>query len=142
MRTIIAGSRTITDYFVVNRVIAASKFPITVVVSGTAQGVDKLGEQWAENNMLPVARYPANWKEQGKSAGYQRNALMASNADALIACWDGESKGTKHMIDIAKKAGLKVFVCLCVTKETINGPLRGLKADNIFFDDLGDNNGS
>jgi dissimilatory sulfite reductase (desulfoviridin) alpha/beta subunit len=35
---------------------------------------------------------------------------MAENADALIAVWDGESRGTKMMIDIAKKKGLKVFV--------------------------------
>jgi hypothetical protein len=35
---------------------------------------------------------------------------MADNADGLIAFWDGKSKGTKHMIDIATKGGLKVRV--------------------------------
>ena len=43
-------------------------------------------------------------------AGYLRNKQMAEYADALIAFWDGESKGTKHMIDLAKKNGLKVRI--------------------------------
>ena len=39
-----------------------------------------------------------------------RNQVMADHADALIAVWDGASKGTADMIDRAKKRGLKVFV--------------------------------
>ena len=35
---------------------------------------------------------------------------MANYADALIAFWDGNSKGTKHMIELAKSRGLKVYV--------------------------------
>lgn len=35
---------------------------------------------------------------------------MAEIADALIAFWDGSSKGTKHMIDIAKNKNLLVRV--------------------------------
>jgi hypothetical protein len=35
---------------------------------------------------------------------------MAKYADALIAVWDGKSRGTKNMIDEAKKLGLKVYV--------------------------------
>lgn len=35
---------------------------------------------------------------------------MAQNADALVAFWDGKSRGTKHMIDLADKYGLKVRV--------------------------------
>ena len=31
---------------------------------------------------------------------------MAQVADAVIAFWDGESHGTKHMIDIAEEKGL------------------------------------
>ncbi len=44
---------------------------------------------------------------------------MASNADALIALWDGTSKGTKGMIDLAKKRGLKVFVQYILTNERL-----------------------
>lgn len=35
---------------------------------------------------------------------------MAEVADALIAFWDGESHGTKHMIDIMNNKNLKVRV--------------------------------
>ena len=37
---------------------------------------------------------------------------MAHNADALIAIWDGYSKGTEHMIDLARTFGLQTFVYL------------------------------
>lgn len=110
MRTIIAGSRDITNITSVYRAIAESEFTITLVLSGCARGVDELGEQYADYMNIPIQRFPANWDEYGKSAGYIRNQLMADSADALIAVWDGVSKGTKHMIDIAHKKGLKVFV--------------------------------
>lgn len=110
MKTIIAGSRTIYDYNCLKNAIAASKFNISTVISGTAKGADKLGEIYAKNRKIPLEQFPANWNKYGKSAGYIRNAEMAKNADALIALWDGKSKGTKHMIDIANKNNLIVFI--------------------------------
>ena len=111
MRTIIAGSRNIIDsYRAVEQATAESGFDISSVISGTARGIDEAGEAWAADNMIACHKYPADWKAHGKSAGYKRNQQMAENADALIAIWDGESKGTKHMIDIAERKGLKVFV--------------------------------
>ena len=55
------------------------------------------------------------WTEVFKSRdsqqiGYIRNEEMAKNADALVAFWDGESHGTKHMIELANRYGLKVRV--------------------------------
>ena len=38
-----------------------------------------------------------------------RNAQMADYADILLAFWDGESKGTKHMINLAEKKDLDVY---------------------------------
>lgn len=35
---------------------------------------------------------------------------MAQNADALVAFWNGESRGTKYMIDLAKRYNLKVRI--------------------------------
>jgi hypothetical protein len=46
----------------------------------------------------------------GKSAGYKRNHEMLAAATGLIAFWDGRSRGTAHMIHIAREAGLKVVV--------------------------------
>jgi len=110
MNTIIAGSRTITDPSTVVQAITASGWNITRVLSGLAKGVDKLGMDWADRNGIPVDEYPAHWELEGKRAGYLRNERMAESADALIAIWDGRSKGTGHMIDIARREGLRVFV--------------------------------
>jgi hypothetical protein len=110
MRTIIAGSRNVTDYNIINFVMFKIDWKPTEIISGTANGVDKLGEQWAIKNNIPLKQYPADWNKYGKSAGYKRNLLMAENADALVAIWDGISKGTKHMIDIAKKKNIKTFI--------------------------------
>jgi hypothetical protein len=49
--------------------------------------------------------FPPDWKKYGKSAGYRRNKEMAEVADALVAFWDGKSKGTANMIDLMRKAG-------------------------------------
>lgn len=110
MRTIIAGSRGIDVLGVVGDAVEASDIQISVVLSGTARGVDRLGEAWAALEGIEVERYPANWDLHGRAAGYRRNEVMAKKADALIAVWDGESRGTKHMIDLAREQGLKVFV--------------------------------
>ncbi len=120
MRTIIAGSRTITKQETANFGIQTAPFSeeITEVVSGRAKGVDILGENWAIKNNKPIKFFPvtsADWETHGKKAGMLRNQKMGDYADALIAIWDGESKGTKHMIDYARKKGLRVFVYV-VTK--------------------------
>jgi len=117
MKTIIAGSRTITDMAHISEAVDESGFEITEVVSGCADGVDKLGEEWADWMGLPVKRFPADWKQYGKSAGYQRNEEMARYADALIAIWDGSSKGTAHMIDIAKKSKTMLIWVVNLSKE-------------------------
>lgn len=114
IRIIIAGSRTITDYkkFKYHCLKALEKYKdydITIV-SGGAKGVDKLGERLAKEEGYRLSVYPANWEKYGKKAGYIRNIEMAKNADALIAVWDGKSKGTAHMIDIAKQYGLLTYI--------------------------------
>lgn len=113
MKVIIAGSRDITNYSLVEKAVQESDFTITEVVSGCCRGVDQLGEQWATEHSVSVARFPANWSVHYKAAGPIRNKEMAEYADALIALWDGQSKGTKNMIDTAKKLGLKVFIYAC-----------------------------
>lgn len=110
MKVIIAGSRELNDFLLVQEAVHASTFKITEVVSGTARGVDKQGEAWASLHDIPIKRFPANWKQYGRGAGHIRNAEMAEYADALIAVWDGKSPGTKNMIELARKHNLKVFI--------------------------------
>jgi predicted Rossmann fold nucleotide-binding protein DprA/Smf involved in DNA uptake len=87
-----------------------SKFDITEVISGAASGVDGLGERWAKENGVPVSQYRADWKKYSRRAGPIRNQRMATVADALVAVWDGQSRGTANMIAIALRRGLKVYV--------------------------------
>lgn len=117
MKTIIAGSRTISDLSVINIAVQASGFHISVVVEGEAKGVDSLAKLWAEANGIPVTEFKADWRRFGRGAGPIRNEQMAKFADGLIAIWDGQSPGTKNMIALGEELGLKVFVF----KHTPNG---------------------
>lgn len=114
MKVIIAGGRTFNDYDLLCQTCdkALSLQTEIEIVSGTANGADKLGEKYANEKGHPIKQFPANWDKYGKSAGYKRNEEMAKYADALIAFWDGKSKGTKHMIDLAKRYELKVRVVI------------------------------
>jgi hypothetical protein len=111
MKVVIAGSRNVEDLSLVEKAISESGFLITEVVSGGAKGVDFLAEQWAEENDIPVSVFNADWGQYGRGAGPVRNAEMTDYAEALIAVWDGESKGTRDVIAKAEKKGLQVFVC-------------------------------
>ena len=71
------------------------------IISGNASGADALGERYAREHSLKLEIYPAEWEEYGKSAGPLRNKLMAEKADFVVAFWDGNSRGTKNMIDCA-----------------------------------------
>jgi len=112
MKVIIAGGRDFKDYNKLKD--SCDKILINQnnieIVSGTANGADILGERYAQEKGYEVKKFPAKWDEYGKKAGYMRNQEMGEYADGLIAFWDGKSKGTKHMIDIANKKGLKVRV--------------------------------
>jgi hypothetical protein len=115
VRTIIAGSREGFTYDDIHtkmeQVLLGDRFPVTCVFCGGARGVDTFGADYAKVMGIPVEYHIASWEIYGKRAGFMRNEFMAANADALIAFWDGKSKGTKHMIDTAMKYGLwiKIF---------------------------------
>ena len=123
MITIVAGSRSITDYEIVKEAIEKSGFDITCIVSGGAKGVDSLGEQYARENGIELKWFPANWEDFSEPclrrfnrsgrpynalAGPRRNREMAEYAEALIAVHNGSS-GTLDMIRQAKSRGLPMF---------------------------------
>lgn len=112
-KVIIAGGREFDDYPLLEKtmdnLLSNVKVNI-VVVCGMARGADSLGEKYAKSKGYQIDYFPADWKLYGKRAGYIRNEQMAKNADALVAFWDGQSRGTKHMIDLARKYNLKVRV--------------------------------
>ena len=114
-RVIIAGDRRLNDYDflrekcdeVLSERIASGR---VVIVSGHARGTDLLGERYASEHSLQCELFPADWKKFGKSAGPIRNREMATHADALIAFYDGKSKGTGNMIRFARDFGLEVNI--------------------------------
>lgn len=110
-RVIIAGGRDFDDFrFLCKKCMykLQDKTDI-VVVSGTANGADQLGEKFAKFMGYEIKQFPANW-ELGPVAGMLRNREMAEYADALIAFWDKKSKGTKNMIEEAQKRNLQVAI--------------------------------
>ena len=109
MRTIIAGSRGIHDYALVEQAILESGFDITTVVCGGAQGIDTLGEIWAKSHGIPIEYYIPQWQTYGKSAGMRRNRKMADNADALIVIILDDSRGSVNMLAEAKDRDLKIY---------------------------------
>jgi hypothetical protein len=81
-----------------------------VIVSGTATGADSLGEKYAIEKGYKIERYPAEWDNYGLSAGYKRNVEMAKVANACVVFWNGTSKGSKHMIDIATNRNIPLRI--------------------------------
>lgn len=110
MKVIIAGSRELIEYSLVQKAVDNSGFEIKEIVSGGAKGIDELGELFAKKNRLNLKKFPAKWTKYGNKAGMVRNREMAEYADALIAIWNMKSKGTSNMISEAKSLGLKVYV--------------------------------
>ncbi len=101
-KVIVAGSRKGFTKDFVHEVLfeLMTDVPDLELVSGGAKGVDSFGEEWAYLANVEIKRFPANWKLHKKRAGMMRNVEMSRYADELVAFWDGESKGTEHMIKV------------------------------------------
>ena len=109
----VVGSRGFDDYELFKAIMDEylAGFDQVSFVSGGAAGSDSLAEKYAEEKGIEVTIFKPEWKRYGRRAGYMRNARIWEEADAGIAFWDGESKGTQHSFKLAKKLGkeLKVF---------------------------------
>jgi SLOG family YspA-like protein len=132
MRVIIAGSRSIKGEEAVQMIDTAMRglnWNITEVISGDAPGIDTAAVEWAKRNNIDYVRMPANWELHGKRAGYLRNKKMAwyarvtsrilelqgeevpeKHKGALVAFWKNNSRGTGHMIDLAREFNLETKV--------------------------------
>lgn len=111
LKIIIAGSRTFNNYELLKQKLDfyIGEHKEIEIISGTARGADRLGERYAFERGLTLHRFPADWSK-GKSAGYLRNEEMAKYGTHAVIFWDGISRGTKHMIDLAKEYKLNYRV--------------------------------
>ena len=117
---IIAGSRNFKNYDMVkkclkNFLISKQTSDKPTIICGMAKGADLLGFRLAKEYKLPLKEFYPNWDMYGKKAGYIRNKQMAEYAHThgngvLFAFWDGKSKGTKLMIELANKYELETHI--------------------------------
>lgn len=114
MKVIIAGSRTFQDYPMLCKYCdwLLKEYKDIEIVSGGSKGADSLAEVYAKERNYKLTTFLPNWNENGKSAGPLRNLEMAKYSEMLIAFWDGESKGTKNMVDTAKRLGLNTYLII------------------------------
>lgn len=118
MKLIIAGGRDFNDYTLLqsklDHLLQNIPTDSIEIVSGGARGADSLGERYANARGIKIKQFIPEWKNpdgtMNRAAGHIRNHKMGDYADTLVAFWDGQSKGTKGMIDYATKKGLNVRV--------------------------------
>ncbi len=117
MEIIVAGGREFSNYSLLEETLdkIIQQPEQTLLISGGARGADALGERYAHTKNISVVRCPADWKRYRKGAGERRNREMARQAaeddqGALVAFWDGKSRGTGKMIELAKQHGLKIYI--------------------------------
>ena len=79
-------------------------------ICGKARGADTVGEEFAYDHGHDFLEFPPDYSRYGRRAPLVRNTEMANITDHVIAFWDGESRGTKHMINASRKLGKKVVV--------------------------------
>jgi hypothetical protein len=119
LRLAVVGSRHYLDYQEFSRALdlLLSTWHGTVeLVSGGARGADSLAERYGREHGLPVKVFPADWDQHGRAAGMIRNREIVQYCTAAVAFWDGESRGTRNSIELAKRAGKPTFVFNFKTK--------------------------
>lgn len=135
-KVIVAGSRSFKDRpgareYIFEELDSIFGNEKIIVISGDAEGVDRIGAEWAKIRRNKVEKMKPKWNDidvpgaivkekNGKpynaNAGYARNAAMIQavkdNPDGgcVVAFWDKVSPGTKHIINLAKDAGLDVYM--------------------------------
>ena len=104
----VIGSRTFVNYEFMKEIL--DSFPFSEIVSGGAKGADSLAKRYAEEKNISITEILPDWNQYGKIAGFKRNKLIINQSDAIIAFWDGNSKGTAHSIRLAREVGKNVYV--------------------------------
>jgi hypothetical protein len=109
MRVIVCGDRNYTDREYLFDTLDSFGDRITEVIEGGAFGADTWAYQWAEARGVPHTRIPAQWGEYGEYAGPLRNRRMLDLKPDMVLAFHkdiAKSKGTKHMLTIANRAGV------------------------------------
>ena len=112
MRVIVCGSRDWADYKTIEEEI--QKLPKNSVIG--CRGADGIAHEIASKNGFQTQVYYAEWNKYGKSAGPKRNLVMLNSGADLVLAFHLQdrdiesSKGTKHMVKIAKDKNVPVRI--------------------------------
>lgn len=87
---------------------------VVIVHGHCPTGADALAHKWAtevENAYVEVEAHPADWEKHGKAAGPIRNQQMVDlGANVCLAFPKATSRGTRHCMSAAEKAGIPVRI--------------------------------
>jgi hypothetical protein len=109
MTVLVCGGRDYADYARIARLLDFNRAKIAMIVHGGATGADTLAGRWAAENDVPCLRVPAGWKKFGKKAGFIRNEkMLALGKPGIVVAFPG-GVGTAMMIQLARKAGVRVI---------------------------------
>lgn len=106
MKTAVIGSRGLT----ISNLEEYLPPDTAEIVSGGAIGIDSCASEYAKSHNIKLTEYLPDYKKYGRSAPLKRNIEIINNSDIVLAFWDGNSRGTKYVIDKCKKIGEKVNV--------------------------------
>ena len=111
-KVVVAGGRKFNDYKMLEANLdnLLSKMEDIEIVSGVANGADKLGERYSKERGYKLKQFPADWNTHKYAAGPIRNKQMLDYCDAVIVFWDGVSRGSMNMINITKKANKPIRI--------------------------------
>ena len=82
----------------------------TEIISGGAKGVDTSEREYALAHGIKLTEFLPDYEKYGRSAPLKRNIKIIEGADLVLAFWDGQSRGTKFVIDNCRKRGVTVSV--------------------------------
>lgn len=112
MKIAVVGSRSITDYESIEIAVKGlleGMGPFTLVTGG-ARGVDRLAAHAARKLGIPVEEYKPDYAAHGRRAPLVRNERIVKEANYMLAFWDGESNGTRHVVALARAKGIECEV--------------------------------
>lgn len=99
MKLAVIGSRTVESFDLEDNIPTG----VTEIITGGARGVDALAAQYAERHNISLTIIKPDYKRYGKAAPILRNKEIVRAADFVLAVWDGSSRGTAGVIELAKK---------------------------------------
>lgn len=99
MKLLIVGSRSIKNFDLTPHIPP----DVDTIISGGAEGVDTLAEQYADAHRLSKYIIRPRYDLYGRAAPVKRNEQMVDIADAVLVIWDGASKGSQHTFSYAQK---------------------------------------